>query len=242
VTPGAALVALVTSVALAAGCGTDRPGGATDSPGDVAPVAADIDTSGVVAATVRLRSTGCGPRAELGTGTAIGDGLVVTVAHVVAGSDRVTAQHPDGTESEVEVVLFDPDLDLALVRLTRPPAANAAMRTEPATRGERGVIATFDSDGAAELVDVEVLRGVTIRTTDIYRATDVERPGIEITAAIEPGDSGAMVHLPGGGVGIVWSRSTLDPDRAWAVELPSFVLRDDERRALTRPVDTGPCP
>ncbi len=40
-------------------------------------------------ATVRVRADGCGPRTELGVGTSIGDGLVVTAAHVVAGAERV---------------------------------------------------------------------------------------------------------------------------------------------------------
>ena len=102
-------------------------------------------------------------------------------------------------------------------------------------------MATLDPDGAIELLEVEVRRDVIVRTTDIYRAADVERPGVELAATLEPGDSGAMVHLPGGGAGIVWSRSTTDPDRAWVVDLPAVVLDHDERRALTTPVDTGPC-
>ncbi len=246
------VLALATVVGLLAGCGSDSndaasgnsdaagAAGSIESP-EVVDATADIDTARVVAATVRLRSSGCGPRTQLGTGTVIDDAVVVTAAHVVAGSDRVTVLGADGTESTAEVVLFDPDLDVAVLRLAASLEPVAPLRTAPPERGETGVVATVDPDGAIELLEVEVLRDVIVRTTDIYRASDVERPGVEIAGALEPGDSGAMVHLPGGGAGIVWSRSTTDPDRAWAVDLPDVVLRDEERRALSTPVDTGRC-
>ncbi len=48
-----------------------------------------VDDETIAEATVRVRADGCGPRTELGVGTSIGDGLVVTAAHVVAGADRV---------------------------------------------------------------------------------------------------------------------------------------------------------
>jgi len=50
------------------------------------------------------------------------------------------------------------------------------------------------------------------------------------------------VHLPGGGVGIVWSRSTSTDDQAWTVDLPPELLDTASRRRLTTPVGTGPCP
>jgi hypothetical protein len=50
-----------------------------------------------------------------------------------------------------------------------------------------------------------------------------------------------MVHLPGGGVGIVWSRSTETSGQAWTVDLPPELMDAEERRGLLAPVDTGPC-
>jgi len=93
----------------------------------------------------------------------------------------------------------------------------------------------------AEPVAVDVLQRVVIRTTDIYRDQPVERPGLRIDASVEPGDSGAMVHLPGGGVGIVWSRSTTAEDQVWTVDLPIELLEASTRRALVDGVDVGPC-
>lgn len=202
-------------------------------------------------ATVRVRADGCGPRTELGTGTRIGDGLIVTAAHVVAGSTRVEIVDGSGESSTAEVVLLDPDLDVAALRTDVARGAGVvesttgpdiALRTGPATAGGIGVIAVVADDGSIELRDIEVLQRVTIATTDIYRRADVDRPGLRISADIHPGDSGAMVHLDGGGVGIVWSRSTTTRAQAWTVDLPAELLDASTHERLADPVDTGVCP
>jgi S1-C subfamily serine protease len=201
----------------------------------------DLDVEAIVASTVRVRAEGCGPRTELGTGTSIADGLVVTAAHVVAGADRVEIVGRSGATTTAEVVLFDPDLDVAALRPSTDIASSAVLRDEVGQQGERGVVALISTGGSAEPVAVEVLRRVVIRTTDIYREQPVERAGLSVAVSVEPGDSGAMVHLPGGGVGIVWSRSTDTPDRVWTVDLPIDLLEDSTRRALVDGVDVGRC-
>ena len=231
------LLALLATAALFAttGCGSDTDLGAGD--GDT-----DLDLEVVVATTVRVRADGCGPRTELGTGTSIPDGLIVTAAHVVAGADRVEIVDRTGTTIAAEVVLFDPDLDVAALRPSTDVGSSVVLRDEVGRRGEDGVVALISTDGAAEPVAVDVLQRVVIRTTDIYREQRVERPGLRIDVGIEPGDSGAMVHLPGGGVGIIWSRSTTTDDQAWTVDLPAELLDAPTRRSLVDSVDVGRCP
>lgn len=195
----------------------------------------------IVAATVRVRAEGCGPRTELGTGTSIGDGLVITAAHVVAGADRVEVVDQSGASTSADVVMFDPALDVAALRPVTAPTTSVPLRDDPGSAGERGVIALVTTDGAIDVVDIETTQRVTIRTTDIYREEQVQRPGSRITATVEPGDSGAMVHLTGGGVGIVWSRSTENPAQAWTVDVPRQLLEPASRSVLTSAVDTGAC-
>jgi S1-C subfamily serine protease len=192
-------------------------------------------------ATVRVRADGCGPRTELGTGTAIADGLVVTAAHVVAGSERVEVVNGSGATIDAEVVVFDPDLDIAALRPVSDAGPPASLRSEPAREGDVGVIGLISADGSVGLVEVDVMQRVAIRTTDITLRNDVERPGLRVDVAVEPGDSGAMVHLPGGGVGIIWSRSTATAEQAWTVDVPPELIDASTRRALVDPVDVGPC-
>ncbi len=220
-----ATVAAVTVLLAVTGCGTDP----------------DLDRQTITDATVRVRADGCGPRTELGVGTAIADGLVVTAAHVVAGADRVEIVDRLGTTIAAEVVAFDPALDVAALRPVTELGRAAALRTRPGAEDEQGVIGLVAADGSVELVGAVVAQRVTIRTTDIHRNEPVRRPGLRIAATIDPGDSGAMVHLAGGGVGIVWSRSSETSDQAWTVDLPRELLDSARRRSLLTPVDTGPC-
>jgi len=230
------VLTLAAAALLAAtACGSDAETGTDPDPDP------DPDLEAIVASTVRVRADGCGPRTELGTGTSIPDGLVVTAAHVVAGADRIEIVDRSGTAVAAEVVLFDPDLDVAALRPSTDIGSSVVLRDEVGRQGEGGVVALISTGGTAEPVTVDVLQRVVIRTTDIYRDQPVERPGLRIDVSVEPGDSGAMVHLPGGGVGIVWSRSTTADDRAWTVDLPIDLLEASTRRALVDGVDVGRC-
>lgn len=200
-----------------------------------------LDPQTISAATVRVRADGCGPRTELGTGTAISDGVVVTAAHVVAGAEHVEIVDRLGDTIAAEVVMFDPDLDVAALRPVTDAGPSVSLRSEAGREGEEGLIALVTGDGSVKLEALDVLQRVTIRTTDIYRDEPVRRAGLRVAVTVDPGDSGAMVHLPGGGVGIVWSRSTATRDQAWTVDLPPELLNSAGRRSLLTPVDTGPC-
>ena len=61
-------------------CGSDAP------TRDNAPAEPSTAEAAVLAA-VDVRANGCGPNVDLGAGSLIDEGLVVTVAHVVAGMD-----------------------------------------------------------------------------------------------------------------------------------------------------------
>ena len=220
--------------------GSDLPTGA-DLPADEVP---QVDQVAAVAAAVDVRAAGCGPRVVFGTGTVIGGDLIITAAHVVAGTSEVEVIDTAAQRSAATVVMFDPDLDIAVLRPDTPIGAPVALRDARAEKDEAGIVVLprlVDNLIETEVVDVRVLRPVNIQTTDIYLDREVERLGFEIDASIEPGNSGAMVHLPGGGVGIVWAKSNERADRAWAVNIPTAVSDSSAANSLSEPVDVGPC-
>lgn len=217
--------------------------GAPDGDEPATPIGSD-DRAAAVAAAVEVRATGCGPRDGFGAGSLLDADLVVTAAHVVAGADTFVVTGADGVRVGADVVLFDPQLDLALLRAPGPIGEPVPVRAAPATAGEPGIVALPRVDGddvRVDVVPVEVTRAVTIRTTDIHREVDVSRAGFELAGTVEVGDSGAVVVLHDGAAGVVWARSTRRAGRAWAVDLPSVTRTPATRAELVRPVDTGRC-
>jgi hypothetical protein len=235
------VVAVTAAVALAS-CGDD--GASAPSANSVADIVV-IDSDAAFASAIDVRASGCGPRVRFGSGTTIANDLILTAAHVVAGTDEVEVIDTDGNTAAAEVVFFDPDLDLAALRPAVPIGEPAPLRATPARADEEGIIVLprlIADVVETEIVNVRIIRQVTIRTTDIYLDNDVERKGFEVAAPIEQGDSGAVVHLPGGGVGVIWARSTENADRAWAVNIPDPLLDPTARNELLEPVDNGTCP
>ena len=104
------VVALV--VGGCAGNGASAPGSKPAS----STVAWTLDKAAAVAAAIDVRANGCGPRIGFGSGTVINGGDIVTAAHVVAGSTSVEVIDGNGARAPAKVVLFDPDLDLAVLR------------------------------------------------------------------------------------------------------------------------------
>jgi hypothetical protein len=195
-------------------------------------------------AAIGVRADGCNPNDESGSGSMIDMDLAVTAAHVVAGATAVRVVDADGALHAADVVMFDPELDLALLRTARTIGTPLSVDA-PAETDDRGVIVTFrGTHEQRELVisHVRVMRTVNIDTTDIYLDGDITRAGFEVVADIEPGDSGAVVVLPGGVAGgMIWAKSTERDDRAWAIDLPPELRDAGFRTSLSDPVDTGTC-
>ena len=160
-----------------------------------------------VTAVVRLAGTAC-VRPIIGTGVAVGDDLVLTVAHAIAGAeDDLRIVTPQGEERPVTVVAFDAERDLALLAVVGLDATPVVLGS--AGKGDSGTIAVVKDDLEVEFIEYSVLRVVNAQSADIYNEGQVERDALDIEARIEPGASGApLVDSDGVVVGIVFASST----------------------------------
>jgi S1-C subfamily serine protease len=191
----------------------------------------------VVPSTVKVQGTAC-RRIQEGSGFVVGDGLVVTNAHVVAGESETILQRSDGSDVEATVVAFDPNRDLAVLRV--PDLDRPALALGAAEPGDTGAVFGHPGGGPLRVAPFEVGREVRATGTDIYDAARTERQVLVLAAELRPGDSGAALVDPAGEViGVAFA---IAPDRAgvaYALDLAELeaVLAGD----LTEEVDTGPC-
>lgn len=130
------------------------------------------------------------------TGFVAGDGLVMTVAHVL-GDDIVVDGRP------ATIARVDRGRDLALLRVP-------GLRGEPARPGGGG--------------DTRLLGrpAPIVRRIDASVDGGPRRPALEIRADVAAGDSGAPLVTPTGRVaGVVFARSRTRPGVAYAVDYSS---------------------
>jgi S1-C subfamily serine protease len=208
--------------------------------GPVAPpdaaIAADPDVRRVSRSVVRVLGTACGLGVE-GSGWVAAPGLVVTNAHVVAGEDDTTVTTVDGASLDAAPVHYDPDNDLAMLRIDAPiPAMEVAPSPQHGTAGavlgypENGPYAT----SAARLGDTS-----TVISEDSYGNGPIQRSIAFLRGSVRSGNSGGpLVDSRGRVMATVFAATTSGPPGGFAI--PNDVVSSALTEA-TEPVDTGGC-
>ncbi len=208
----------------------------------VMPTTAEAESiAGTAAAsTVKVIGQACGALQE-GSGFVVGKGLVVTNAHVVAGEPQ-TDVVVNGTDYRASVVLFDPSFDLAVLRTSAPMGPPLALDPDPASRGARAAVLGYPEDGPLTVSPAGVTAVLTAQGRDIYNEGLVVRSVYQLEAIVRPGNSGGPLVAPGGEVvGVVFSRSTVDPDVGYALASPGVLQRVQRAEQTGTPVGTGAC-
>ncbi|MEO7556281.1 MAG: MarP family serine protease [Acidimicrobiales bacterium] len=213
-----------------------RPAPDIGPPPSQVPVAAAV-VAKAVASTVNVEADGCGGRHE-GSGFAVAENLIVTNAHVVAGADRIKARRPDGRLLPATIVLFNDNLDLAL--LSVPRLGQAPLPLASAESGAKGAVLGYPGGQNTVRVAPAVLRqeAPTIGR-DIYNKDRTRRQVLYLASSLRPGDSGSAVIDEAGAVfGVAFA---IAPDRPGT----AYALDDSELRAALAAPRTpgagGPC-
>jgi len=192
----------------------------------------------VAASTVKVSGTACG-RVLQGSGFSPAPETIVTNAHVVAGVDRPQVRRPDGRVLNATVQVFDPDRDLAVLRVDG--LGQAPLPVDSADVGEAGAV--FGHPGGQNAIEVSPARvesRLTALGRDIYNRSVARRDVLVLASELAPGDSGGPVVDTGGAVvGVAFA---IAPDRSGT----AYALTERELAAvLALPrggaVDTGPC-
>jgi S1-C subfamily serine protease len=191
------------------------------------------------AATVRVEGLGCGGLLE-GSGFVAGDGLVATNAHVVAGVDRPVVVDAKGTH-RATVVLFDPDLDFAVLRTTNLAAAPLPLASSNSARGTVGAALGYPGGGDFTVQPAAVLDRRIAIGRNIYGSGLIRRDIYTLQAVVRPGNSGGPLVTPDGTViGVIFATSTVNGNIGYALT-SSEVLSDLHAAANSGTVATGAC-
>ncbi len=194
-------------------------------------------------ATVRVTAATCGLTSS-GSGVLIADRYVVTNAHVVAGSrrDGIRVAAVDGETVDGVVVLFDPDLDVAVLLIDRVAAVPLRFAVRDPVRGAVGAALGYPGGGALTIIPAAVTGAYAATGRDIYGVTSVRREILELRAAIDRGDSGGPFVLEDGTVGgLVFAESRTSDDVGYALSPTAVATRIAPAIGRTGSVDTGAC-
>jgi S1-C subfamily serine protease len=200
------------------------------------------DRASIVKITSVARS--CNRRIE-GSGFVYAPGRVMTNAHVLAGAGQTQVETSAGARLAAEAVLYDPDTDIAVLRVPGLAATPLRFAGQPGASRQDAIIAGFPENrdvrnlfvGPARIRDVQRIRG-----PNIYSTRTVTREAYAIRGAVRSGNSGGPLLATDGSVyGVIFAAALDDPDTGFA--LTAAQVAADARRGVgtSAPIGTGPC-
>lgn len=196
------------------------------------------------ASVVRVEAEACGV-IDTGTGFATAPGVVVTNAHVVAGAPEVivsSGTDPGRRRMPATVVLFDPALDVAVLHVPDLRVPRLRWAAADPVRGDVGVALGHPGGASLAAIPAAVAATYVAAGRDLSGHRLVDRPVLELRAAIDPGDSGGPFVLADGTVGgVVFAESRSDPEVGYALAAAVVRATVDPALARTAAVSTGPC-
>ncbi|HEY0697493.1 MAG TPA: MarP family serine protease [Micromonospora sp.] len=182
----------------------------------------------------------CSRRIE-GSGFVYADKRVMTNAHVVAGTRSVSVE-VNGERLRGQVVVYDPERDLAVIYVPDLTAPLMRFATRQASTEDDAIVLGYPLDGpynaqSARIRDVDRITG-----PDIYESSDVTREIYTIRALVRSGNSGGPLVAPNGQVlGVIFAAAADNPNTGFAVtaaEAAPVAWAGVER---TRATATGDC-
>ena len=205
-----------------------------------------LSTSAVVSAVrlsvvkVRGAAPSCNRQLE-GSGFVFAPDRVMTNAHVVAGvrQPRVEAS---GSSLAATVVVFDPQRDVAVLRVPGIGRRVLPFSASPAASGASAVVVGFPEDGPFTAVAARVRNRLRARGNDIYSASEVVRDIYGVRSQVRPGNSGGpLVSTSGAVYGVVFAAASDDPETGYVLTADEVAPDVSRGRVATASVSTGGC-
>lgn len=175
-----------------------------------------------------------------GSGFYYAPGRVMTNAHVVAGVSQPTVQVA-GREVQAQVVLFDPDLDVAV--LSTPDVGVASLSFNRAGQaGQDAAVLGFPQNGPFDARAARIRSKIRLQSPDIYDRGETTRESFAVRSLVRSGNSGGpLISTDGDVLGVVFAASITDTSTGYV--LTADQVQDSARagQEAQSAVSTGGC-
>ncbi|WP_434741994.1 MarP family serine protease [Micromonospora sp. SH-82] len=211
------------------------------SPPDPALAGSEVVANGQRSVVKVLGSApSCSRRIE-GSGFIYADDRVMTNAHVVAGTERVSVEL-GGSRYDGDVVVYDPDRDLAVLRVPGLPGPSMRFAAGNVSSGADAIVLGFPLNGPYDAQSARIRDVGKITGPDIYASANVTREIYTIRALVRSGNSGGPLLSSNGLVlGVIFAAVADDPNTGFAVTAAEARPVALAGAQSTEPVATGNC-
>ena len=176
-----------------------------------------------------------------GSGFVYAPGRVMTNAHVVAGVDEPRVE-VDGRELPARVVLFDPDLDVAVLAVDGLDQRPLLVNPVPAGGGDDAIVLGYPLDGDFRADPARIIGVRQARGEDIYQEDVVDREVYSVKGLVRRGNSGGPLVDPQGRVlGVVFAAAADDETIGYALTWAEVADAARTGVEAAERVSTGAC-
>jgi S1-C subfamily serine protease len=189
---------------------------------------------------VKIEGEGCDATVE-GSGFVAGPNQVITNAHVVAGVKRPFVIDQEGRHA-AKVVLFDPNLDLAVLHAENLLGQPLPLENQDAPNGTP-VAAMGYPEGAGFTAGPGVILETFIASgRNIYNQGDTKREVYSVKSDIRQGNSGGpIINKDGEVVGVIFAKSINYDHVGYALTMEKVVKALNTAKGQTTAVSTDSC-
>jgi S1-C subfamily serine protease len=177
-----------------------------------------------------------------GTGFVYAPHRMITNAHVVAGTSRVSVQVSSSQTLPAQVVLYDPERDVAVLSVPGLDAPALRFSSTPANTGDPAVVLGYPEDGPFDVRSARVRSRQSVSGNDIYGDGNVRRDIYSIYAVVRSGNSGGPLLAANGTVlGIVFATALESSNTGYALTDGEIAGDVSRGRSASASVGTGGC-
>jgi S1-C subfamily serine protease len=176
-----------------------------------------------------------------GSGFVFAPQHVMTNAHVVAGTTKVSVE-VNGQALAAKVVVYNPDRDIAVLyvpSLTAPPIAFASAA---AASGADAIVVGYPQDGPFDVEPARVRDRASFVGRDIYDSSEITRDVYRVRATVRSGNSGGpLISSSGQVLGVVFAAAIDSSDTGYVLTASEVAGAAEKGRTATAAVSTKGC-